>query len=218
MKTSGNTVRHRLLSGLMLMAVLVSAPIRALDPPPTAWVLSLTWWPESCYALKRAGNAAACGAAQGFVVRGLSAKENIDAAAACAEPAALSDALMDELIRRMAPLIPDAETVREQWKQFGTCSGLAAETYFARVEEARRAVQMPDSFLSGRANQRISKTQFEEAFLETNPGMGAEALTIECRSHYLTEVRVCLDGDMKPRTCGADVGDICEREIIIRPR
>lgn len=176
------------------------------------WVLSLDWAPETCAALRGTPQAATCEPQRGLVLQGLWPQRESGPLADC-PPA--GEPLPAALVERLAPRLPQAERV---WQAHGRCSGLTPEEYFANTEQARVRVQPPDKFLRGRANQRISKTQLEKAFLDVNPGLLAEALTIECRSHYLTEIRVCLDRALQPRACGAEVGDVCERELIIRPQ
>lgn len=175
------------------------------------WILALSWSPEFC--ASEEAERSQCSLPRGFIVHGLWPQHETGYPEFCERRAPVPDALVE----RMAPLMPGAGLVRHQWKKHGTCSGLEPEAYFARVEDAMRRVQPPDKFMRSRANQRISKTQFEKAFLESNPGFGSDAITIECRSHYLTEIRLCLDLELQPRTCGAAVGDVCGRELIIRP-
>lgn len=179
------------------------------------WVLALSWSPEYCKTGRDPSEGEAqCALPRGFIVHGLWPQNEDGYPEHCSARAPVPD----ELVERMASLMPDAGLVRHQWKKHGTCSGLEPEAYFERTEQAVASVRLPDKFMSTRANQRISKTQLEKAFLDLNPGWTPEAVTIECRSHYLTELRLCLDPDLKPRACGPEVGDICERELIVRPK
>ena len=45
----------------------------------------------------------------------------------------------------------------------------------------------------------------EGAFLETNPGLQRDEITVTCRQGMIQEVRLCLTKDLEPRRCGADV-------------
>ncbi|MGQ0622217.1 MAG: ribonuclease T2 family protein [Panacagrimonas sp.] len=198
-------------AGLLLLASLLLSPVsQAFD----YWVLALSWSPEFCKSGRSDDAREQCSLPRGFIVHGLWPQNEAGYPEFCSTTAPVPDAL----VVRMAPLMPDAGLVQHQWKKHGSCSGLDPDAYFTRVEQAMQSVMLPDKFMSGRANQRISKTQLEKAFLELNAGWAQDAITIECRSHYLTELRLCLDQDLKPRACGADVGDVCERELIIRPR
>lgn len=204
-------LKKRAFMALSLIAGLTACqPIQAFD----YWVLALSWSPEFCASNREEADPSQCSAPRGFVVHGLWPQNQTGYPEFCDRQMPVPD----DLVERMAPLMPGAGLVRHQWKKHGTCSDLTPAAYFTRVEEAMRGVRLPDKFMSSRANQRISKTQFEKAFLESNTGFTADAITIECRSHYLTEIRLCLDLELKPRACGPEVGDICERELIIRPQ
>ena len=42
----------------------------------------------------------------------------------------------------------------------------------------------------------------EEAFIKANPGLSASAMAVGCDAKRLTEVRLCLSKDPRPRLCG----------------
>jgi len=52
---------------------------------------------------------------------------------------------------------------------------------------------------------RLPASVIEEAFLETNPELGADMITIPCRNRYIQEARICMTRDLEFRTCGRDV-------------
>jgi ribonuclease T2 len=52
----------------------------------------------------------------------------------------------------------------------------------------------------------------EQAFLEVNPGLEADQITITCRDGRIQEARICLDMQLKPRRCGADVIRDCRAQ------
>lgn len=209
-RTNSSRPVRKFAAALLLVALATSPSTQAFD----YWVLALSWSPEFCKSDRSEDAREQCSIPRGFIVHGLWPQNQTGYPEYCAGKTPVPDAL----VQRMAPLMPGAGLVRHEWKKHGTCSGLAPEDYFTRVEQAVQSVKLPDKFMSSRANQRISKTQLEKAFLELNPAWSAESVTIECFDHYLSELRLCLDPDLKPRACGADVGDVCERELIIRPR
>ena len=52
----------------------------------------------------------------------------------------------------------------------------------------------------------IAPSVIEDAFLESNPDLTADMLTITCdRGGRIGEARLCLTRDLEPRVCGADV-------------
>jgi ribonuclease T2 len=51
----------------------------------------------------------------------------------------------------------------------------------------------------------VPASVIEGAFLERNPQLSRDQITVTCKSGRIHEVRICLTKDLKPRRCGADV-------------
>ena len=56
----------------------------------------------------------------------------------------------------------------------------------------------------------------EQAFIDANPGLRADALVLDCRKSYLREVRICLDLNLEPRACGPDLRERCGKRLRVR--
>jgi len=91
-----------------------------------------------------------------------------------------------------------------QWKKHGRCSGLSAADYFATTERAFRAVALPPVFDQLERDIRLPARVVEQAFLERNPQLQADMLTVTCRRQHIQEVRICLTRDLQPRRCAPD--------------
>ncbi len=178
------------------------------------WVLSLTWSPEACALLGQHDDHGPCVPSRGLLVHGLWPYGDAGYPADCPP----RDGPPPALVERVQTVLPGEGQVDRQWQARGTCSSLSAQAYFEQLEAAAAQFQWPESFMRSRANQRISKSQLEKAFVAMNPSLTPESIAIECRSHYLTEVRLCLSDALVPQACGEQVGDVCERELIIRPQ
>lgn len=96
-----------------------------------------------------------------------------------------------------------------EWKKHGRCSGLSAADYFALSRKARAGVTIPPVLAALRRDVRLPASVVEEAFLEANPDLSAETLTVTCEDGMIDEVRVCLTRDLAPRACAADVARDC---------
>lgn len=96
-----------------------------------------------------------------------------------------------------------------QWKKHGRCSGLSPERYFATARAAFRAVTVPPVFAGLKDSVRIAPKVVEDAFLEANPGLTRDMVTISCDRGMIQEARICLTKDLRPRPCGADVVRDC---------
>lgn len=114
----------------------------------------------------------------------------------------------------MADIMGSGGLAWYQWQKHGRCSGLSAAEYYARSRDAFAAVTLPEYFVDLDRDISIPPALIEQAFLEHNPGMSADGITITCRNADLQEVRICLTKDLKPRDCGADVRRDCSREAV----
>ncbi len=52
---------------------------------------------------------------------------------------------------------------------------------------------------------KVPASVIEGAFLESNPGLARDQITVTCSDGAIQEVRVCLTPDLSPRRCGDDV-------------
>lgn len=99
-----------------------------------------------------------------------------------------------------------------QWKKHGRCSGLSAADYFALARRGYGAVTIPEVFLRLDRDLRLPASVVEEAFLEANPGLEPDQITITCEGGMIQEARLCLTRDLLPRICGADVIRDCRMQ------
>ena len=64
---------------------------------------------------------------------------------------------------------------------------------------------------------RLPAEVIEEAFLEENPTLTDEMLTVTCRDGHVQEVRICLTRDLAPRACAPDVARDCTLQDALFP-
>ncbi|MFN6926134.1 MAG: ribonuclease T, partial [Tabrizicola sp.] len=102
-----------------------------------------------------------------------------------------------------------------QWKKHGRCSGLSAEAYFRTARKAYETVTIPDLFALVDQPLSLPAGVIEDAFLEANPALTRDQITITCKEGRIQEVRLCLTRDLTPRRCGADVIRDCRLEDAI---
>lgn len=96
-----------------------------------------------------------------------------------------------------------------QWNKHGRCSGLSSEDYYAISREAYARVERPALLRQLDKSVRLPASVIEEAFLEANPEMSADQITITCKAGRIQEARICLTRDLELRTCGRDVRRDC---------
>lgn len=92
-----------------------------------------------------------------------------------------------------------------QWKKHGRCAGLPARDYYALARKAFGSVKMSPVFARINRDLKVPASVIEGAFLEANPGLSRDQVTVTCKAGMIQEVRICLTRDLEPRRCGADV-------------
>ena len=105
----------------------------------------------------------------------------------------------------MADIMGSGGSAWHQWKKHGVCSGLSPEDFYALSRLAYERVTRPPVLRKLTDPVRLPASVIEEAFLQANPGLERDMITITCRSGRIQEARICLTRDLEPRRCGADV-------------
>ena len=85
------------------------------------------------------------------------------------------------MTRDMIDIMGSSGLAWHQWKKHGSCSGLSAEEYFAKSRKANRTITQP-KFLN-RLDElvRVLASVIEDAFVQLNPFLEREMITITCR-------------------------------------
>ena len=180
------------------------------------YVLALSWSPSFCKDTEERGreNEQCRGRPYAFVVHGLWPQYERGFPRDCQVPA---PRLNRELMTSMLDLMPAPRLVYHEWDQHGTCSGLAAQSYFDLVRKAREAVKIPETYVGPKATLTVTPDEVEEAFVKANPGLSRAAIAVTCGSTRLSEVRVCMSRDLKFRECGEVDRRACRRDRLIMP-
>lgn len=168
------------------------------------YLLSLSWSPTWCALTGDARNSPQCDPAEdrGFVLHGLWPQYETGWPSFCRtpqrDPSRQQTAAMEDLTG--APGLAWYE-----WKKHGRCSGLEATAYFGLARKAFEAIAKPQVFRALDRDVRLPARVVEEAFLEANPGLRRDEVTVTCDRGFIQEVRICLTAELEPRRCGNDV-------------
>lgn len=118
----------------------------------------------------------------------------------------------------MADIMGGAGPAFYQWKKHGRCSGLSAEDYYRTARAAYDSIAIPELFARVDRPLTLPASVIEAAFLEANPGLHRDQITITCKAGLIQEARICLTKDLSPRTCGADVIRDCRlNDAVLEP-
>ena len=118
-------------------------------------------------------------------------------------------------IERTLPFMPSRSLIEHQWRTHGACSGLDPATYFELADRAYAAIRIPDA-LSASTTTGLRADELRRAFVDANPGIPADGLAVICHSGKLAEVRICVDDELQPRSCGRGVRMQCPKENPVR--
>lgn len=201
---------------LALLALAFATPTHAQDVAGRFdyYVLSLSWSPSWCAQQGSDEGADQCQAGRklGFVVHGLWPQDEQGWPSDCRVP-------YPNPTRRetaaMADVMGSTGLAWYQWKKHGRCSGLAPGAYFDLIRKAANSVQMPAVLTKLPRDVNLAANVVEDAFIEVNPALVPNAITVTCRARALQEVRICLTRDLQPRTCGADVRQDCRGSFTV---
>lgn len=118
----------------------------------------------------------------------------------------------------MADIMGSGGLAWHQWKKHGVCSGLDAQAYFALSREAYGSVTRPPVFRKLENAVKVPVSVVEEAFLEANPQLEPDMITVTCRSGRIQEARICLSKNLTPVPCGQDVVRDCQmKDALLDP-
>lgn len=195
------------LSALLVAALMMLAPPANAEGEAAGdfdyYVLALSWTPTWC-ALegdRRGSPQCDAGKGYGFTLHGLWPQFEDGWPSYCrnAERSATRGQTAD-----MVDIMGSSGLAFHQWRKHGVCSGLDAEDYFRLSRVAYESVNRPQLIRDLGREVTLPASVIEEAFLEANPDLSANGVTVTCRSDRVQEVRICLSRDLSPRDCGSD--------------
>lgn len=172
------------------------------------YVLSLSWSPNWCTIEGDARASDQCDDRHdfGWTLHGLWPQFHRGWPSFCRTPHAPPSRGMTA---EMADIMGNSGLAWHQWKKHGTCSGLTAKSYFSLSRQAYEDINRPDVFRKLDRAVKLPASVVEQAFLQENPTLKENMLTITCRDGHIHEARVCLSKDLTPVPCGRDVIQDC---------
>jgi ribonuclease T2 len=170
------------------------------------YLVSLSWSPSYC--ALHPGEAQQCGKGYGFVLHGLWPQNRNGS---WPQHCSTSRELDEATITQMLPIMPSRHLIEHEWETHGACSGLDAKDYFALAEDAFSRVTIPQALKTPATSPSLSATEVEQAFIDVNPGLDDNMISIECKDGgTLEEVRICVDKDnLSVKSCGGRVRNSC---------
>lgn len=180
------------------------------------YVLALSWSPNWCATTGDARGADQCDPKHdyGWILHGLWPQNERGFPSNCSS-SARNPSRGDT--NAMSDIMASGGLAWHQWKKHGRCSGLSSDAYFDLSREAYASVMRPSVFRKLTKAVKVPAKVVEEAFLEANPALSADMITITCKGRHIQEARVCLTKGLEPRICGRDVIRDCSGSGLFDP-
>lgn len=194
---------------LILLCLSLAAPAHAEGERAgdfDYYVLALSWSPNWCALEGAARGAEQCDAGFGWVVHGLWPQYEDGWPSYCPTNARAPSRAMTAA---QADLFGAGGAAWYQWRKHGVCSGLAAQDYYRLAREAWGRIERPEVLRKLDRAVRLPASVIEAAFLEANPDLTPDMITVTCKAGHIQEARICLTRSLEPRACGADVARDC---------
>ncbi|WP_192456738.1 ribonuclease T2 family protein [Musicola keenii] len=196
-----------LLAGLALAGSLLSAPSLAQNKNQAGmfdyYLLTLSWSPTFCLTHK---DNPQCTKGYGFVLHGLWPQYTKGGWPENCPPIA---ALTPEERRQGDMIFPSDDLLTHEWEKHGTCSGLGAKGYLEAADQALSQVKVPPELQAPHKPLFLSADKILTAFRQSNPDIPADGLVVACNKKELSEVRVCLDKQLKFQSCASNIKSNC---------
>jgi ribonuclease T2 len=168
------------------------------------YALVLTWMPSYCRGEGRSRKDRQCDIAKphAFLLHGLWPQHEKGWPEDC--PTGKRPWVPESVIAEMRDIMPSKNLVIHEYRAHGTCSGLDPAQYFAVARALYQRIGVPARFLAANANPLASPAEVERAFLDANPWLKPEMISVTCRRAHLLDIRVCFGRDLSPRACGVN--------------
>jgi ribonuclease T2 len=178
------------------------------------YLLSLSWAPNYC-ADHPSDNSNECRAGnhKGFVLHGLWPQSNEGQPPMSCQTAS---PVASDLVRHMLEYFPSRGLIQHEWEKHGTCSGLSSQEYFAKVEQAFKAVQPPDQLKNLSSDKSLAPRDLDQSFADANHAP-ADAFRISCHAQELVGVEVCMSKDLKIQSCSRSLRECPASSVLMHP-
>lgn len=172
------------------------------------YIMSLSWSPNWCDQTGRARNSPQCapGADYGWVLHGLWPQHDRGYPQNCHTsytPPSRRDTAA------MADIMGTSGLAWYQWNKHGSCSGLSPQVFFRTARAAYDSIRIPQAFRKLTRDVTLPASLIEDAFIDANPDLSRDGVTVTCTDGAIQETRICLTKDLEPRACGTDVARDC---------
>ncbi len=179
------------------------------------YLVTLSWAPEFCATHSSNASSSECDPKRhfGFVVHGLWPENDNGSYPQDCAPA---QPVAQVTVQHMLAIMPSRGLIQHEWAKHGTCSGLAAQDYFADIEKGFREVQIPPAYRAPAQAFQSSAAEIEQKFAAANQ-VPASDFRVTCSGTEFVAIEVCMTKDLQYRQCGSGLRDCRAPQVTIRP-
>ena len=179
------------------------------------YVLALSWSPNWCVLEGDARGAEQCDRDLGWSLHGLWPQYDRGWPSYCPT---LERSPSRAMTAGMVDIMGSGGLAWHQWNKHGTCAGVSAEEYYSQSRFAYEQVVRPTVLRKLDRTFEISAKVIEDAFLQSNPSLRPDMITITCKDGHIQEARICLTKGMIPRACTGSVARDCQmKDALFEP-
>jgi ribonuclease T2 len=178
------------------------------------YLLALSWAPNYC-AGHPSDHSSECrvGRHTAFVLHGLWPQAHSGAPPmSCSTASPVAAATVDHMLNYM----PSRGLIQHEWQEHGTCSGLSAQDYFAKAEQAFSSLHVPEQYSKLDHDQQISVPDLERSFADANHAP-PEAFRGSCHAGELVSLEVCVDKNLQYQSCTQSVRECRVHQVGMQP-
>jgi ribonuclease T2 len=174
------------------------------------YLVSLSWSPSYC--LTHPNDKRQCGGRGfGFVLHGVWPQKQ---AGGYPENCPVTSQPSASAVQKTLAFMPSEKLIQHEWTKHGTCSGLTADEYLSLADRAFSSLKIPKEFEAPTSLRTLSAEEITNEFLASNPSLNKNNLTVSCSGSELQEVRLCVDKQLQPMSCGKGVRTQCGRDSV----
>jgi ribonuclease T2 len=174
------------------------------------YVVSLSWSPTYC--VTHPNDKRQCGGRGfGFVLHGLWPQKSQGGYPADCPTNSKPSAAM---VQKTLAFMPSERLIAHEWAKHGSCSGLSGDEYLALSDKAFGSINLPQAFQAPGSSRQLTADQIVAEFVQANPGLSKDSLAVKCSGGEFEELRVCVDTQLKPMSCGKGVRTQCRRDAV----
>ncbi len=119
-------------------------------------------------------------------------------------------------VDHMLNYMPSRGLIQHEWQKHGTCTGLSAQDYFAKLEQAFKSVHVPEQYPRLDREQQFDVKDLEKSFADANHAP-LEAFRVSCHAGDLVSLEVCVDKNLQYQSCTQSVRECPVNQVDLRP-